>query len=251
MKAVSTLIFDVDDTLYDVGCGFSDHRNKEGAPTFMVEYLGLDRTKALEIRNAYFKRYHSTAKALSVAQEEGMFDKAFHQEDLENFFATRLQFGLLGGENKGLADDLSACPCRCVAFSNGPRAYVKRVLKELALWDVFGEKNLFAVTDTLPFCKPEKEAFDRIFEVFGIKAEESIMIEDSMKNIIRAKELGLITILVTGKSKSEGTRGEDAPEETHPAVDLAIETVGDLRRLVPSLWEVPPTFNPLSNGRHN
>jgi putative hydrolase of the HAD superfamily len=242
---VSTLIFDVDDTLYDVGCGFSDHRNKEGAPLFMQEFLGLDKNKALQIRNDYFSKYHSTAKALAEAQKDGVFPNEFRQDDLEEFFATRLNFELLGGANKPLAKDLAECPCRLVAFSNGPRAYVKRVLKELGLDQVFGDDKIFAVTDTLPFCKPEKQAFDKIFEAFDIKPEESIMVEDSMKNIIRAKELGLQTVLITGKRKAGDNdhRADDAPDASHPSVDLAVETVDDLRKVMPSLWETTPTFN--------
>ncbi|GKY99281.1 hypothetical protein MPSEU_000883200 [Mayamaea pseudoterrestris] len=240
---VSTLIFDVDDTLYDAECGFSNHRNTQGAPLFMQEFLGLDQDTALEIRNKYFSKYHSTAKALAVAQDDGVFgDKQFKQQDLEEFFATRLEFDMLGGPKEQLATDLATCSCRLVAFSNGPRAYVKRVLKELGLSQVFGDDKLFAVTDTLPACKPEKEAFDKIFEAFGIKAEDSIMVEDSMKNIIRAKELGLYTILVTGKPIDDDHRNDDAPDASHPAVDLAIESVQDLKHVMPSLWATPPTF---------
>jgi putative hydrolase of the HAD superfamily len=243
--AVSTLIFDVDDTLYDIGCGFSNHRNQEGAPTFIMDHFGMDRDAALKIRNEYFKKYHSTAKALAVAQQEGMFgDTKFCQEDLEEFFATKLNFELLGGQKKQLAEDLKACSCRIVAFSNGPRKYVKRVLEELGLWEVFGEDKLFAVTDTLPYCKPEKEAFEMIFDALGIKAEEAIMIEDSMKNIIRSKELGLRTIWITGKANGDEKRIDDAPNAHHSAVDLAIECVEDLRRVVPGLWESPPIFYP-------
>ena len=36
---VDTLIFDVDDTLYPVGCGFTGHRNVDVVREFMVQRL--------------------------------------------------------------------------------------------------------------------------------------------------------------------------------------------------------------------
>jgi putative hydrolase of the HAD superfamily len=50
-----------------------------------------------------------------------------------------------------------------VAFSNGPRKHVFRVLKELNLLDVFEEDCVYAVNDVLPYCKSEAEAFQGYF----------------------------------------------------------------------------------------
>lgn len=38
-SAVTTLIFDVDDTLYDVSLGFTEHRNGEIVQQYMVDHL--------------------------------------------------------------------------------------------------------------------------------------------------------------------------------------------------------------------
>ena len=38
---ITTLIFDVDDTLYDVGTGFTAHRNGEIVQKFMVDELNF------------------------------------------------------------------------------------------------------------------------------------------------------------------------------------------------------------------
>ena len=40
--AVTTLIFDVDDTMYDVGCGFTAHRNGGAVAAFMVAHLKFE-----------------------------------------------------------------------------------------------------------------------------------------------------------------------------------------------------------------
>ena len=98
---VTTLIFDVDDTLYDVGTGFTAHRNGEGAQSFMVEKLHFaSKEQAKVVRDEYFERYHATAKALAVAQKEGRLPESapeFRTEDLAEWWATRCDYSMLGG----------------------------------------------------------------------------------------------------------------------------------------------------------
>ena len=270
--AISTLIFDVDDTLYDVGTGFTAHRNGDSAQDFMVQTLGFpDRESAKSVRDSYFVLYHSTAKALQVAEAEGKFPPApagkesksprFDPKDLAEYWATNLNFSLLGGRKPELLLDFKECGLKMVAFSNGPRKYVKRVLIELGLWEIFGEEKLFAVDDVLPHCKPEKEAFQKIFDALGVTANECIMVEDSMKNTRQAKAFGMKTILIAGKGKKRSSQLEAAPEnnseggadacrilpgdaplEDDPAVDVCIETIEEMRSVLPGLWETPARF---------
>jgi putative hydrolase of the HAD superfamily len=258
---ITTLIFDVDDTLYDVSSGFTASRNGSAAHMFMVEYLNFpDEATAKTLRDEYFERYHATAKALQVAEAEGKFPLAnpnkphqqksprFDPKDLAEYWATHLDFELLGGEKAALVKDLMDCNLKILAFSNGPRKYVQRVLEQLGLWDtVFDEDSLFAVDDVLPFCKPEKEAFETIFKKVGVTAAECVMIEDSMKNIRCAKELGMKTVLISGLRSagsvaSEATKAGDAPVHGDPAVDVAMETIEEMRSALPGLWQCPAVF---------
>jgi len=254
---ITTIIFDVDDTLYDVSTGFTAYRNGGAAQQFMVDRLDFpDLASAKALRDEYFERYHATAKALTMAEKEGRFpppkdpEKAqyprFKTADLAEYWAANLKFDLLEPKKKFL-QDLIDCPLQLVAFSNGPRKYVQRVLLELGLKEIFGKDRLFAVDDVLPSCKPEKEAFEVVFSRIGAKAEQCIMVEDSMKNIRCAKKLGMKTVLVAGKGRlsgissaaaeaSEATKPGDSPDQHDPAVDVAVETVEELREKMPELW---------------
>jgi putative hydrolase of the HAD superfamily len=270
-KKITTLIFDIDDTLYDGSTGFTAYRTGEAVQRFMMEYLDFpDLESAKKLWEEYFERYHATAKALTIAEQEGRLpppkdptkakSPRFDPEDLAKYWATNLNFQLLGSPKKRLLQDLEDCKLIHVAFSNSPRIYAKRVLQELGLFEVFGEERLFAVDDVLPSCKPEKEAFEKIFQKLGVTAEECVMLEDSMKNIRRAKELNMKTVLVTGEGRmrknranttsspaedaAEATVGGDAPVEDDPAVDVAIETIEELRAALPGLWDSPAVFAP-------
>jgi FMN phosphatase YigB (HAD superfamily) len=104
---------------------------------------------------------------------------------------------------------------------------------------------LYAVDDVLPYCKPEKEAFKTIFAKIGNPpSEHCVMIEESMKNIRRAKELRKKTVLITGRSESGRILPEDAPEVTDPAVDCSIATIEELASALPGLWQTPAVFQP-------
>ena len=242
---ITTLIFDVDDTLYDVGTGFTEHRGGEIVQRFMVDHLHFPTLEAAkEVRDQYFAKYHSTAKALTIAQQEGKFPPEaplFELDDLSTYWADNLDYGLLGPPKTELYEALKKCPLTLVAFSNGPRKYVKRALEHLGLFDLFGDERLYAVDDVLPYCKPEKEAFETIFKNIGNpKPENCVMVEDSMKNIRSAKALGMKTVLITGKSESGRALPEDAPEVTDPAVDCSMETIEEFPKILPGLWEATP-----------
>ena len=139
-----------------------------------------------------------------------------------------------------------------VAFSNGPRKYVLRALKEIGLDTFFSPENVFAVTDVLPHCKPDKRSFDMVLKAIGSpKPEECIMVEDSMKNTRAAKALGMKTILVVGKGRkgnnnkdkannsnanaAEDTKPGDAPDETDPAVDGVVEVASEIGDIL-DMW---------------
>lgn len=247
--AITTLIFDVDDTLYDVSTGFTAHRNGEVIWDYMVDHLQFPtREEARRVRDVYFRRYHSTAKALTVAQREGRFPPGappFDAGHMSDHWAAHLDYGRLGGPKVDVRDALGRCPLRLVAFSNGPRTYVRRVLEVLGLSDLFGEGSLFAVDDVLPHCKPEEGAFWAVLDRLGIAdPRQCVMVEDSMKNLRQAKALGMRTVLITGKEESGRILPGDAPEADDPAVDCSMGTIEEFQSRLPGLWATPPVFDP-------
>ncbi|KAL7530628.1 hypothetical protein ACHAXR_003602 [Thalassiosira sp. AJA248-18] len=272
---ITTIIFDVDDTLYDVGTGFTAHRNTDGATSFMVEKLHFpSKAEAQIVRDEYFEKYHATAKGLAAAEADGKLPplpegvslppgrtKLFDAGDLDEYWAENLDFSLLGGPDPACIETFQQFDpnLNLVAFSNGPRKYVSRALKEIGLDTFFSPENLFAVTDVLPNCKPDKGSFDFVLKSIGAKPEECIMVEDSMKNVRAAKALGMRTILVVGRGRrrsgsssatssdakmdqnakdAEATKPGDAPDETDPAVDAAVEVASEIGDVL-KMWLGP------------
>ena len=91
--AITTLIFDIDDTLYDVGSGFTAHRNGAAVCDFMQAKLKFETAAAAKaIRDEYFEKYHATVKGLTVAEADGRLPAGAHFEaaDLAEWCPTRL-----------------------------------------------------------------------------------------------------------------------------------------------------------------
>lgn len=261
MAAVTTLIFDVDDTLYDIGTGFTAHRNGPVVEQFMVDRLDFaTRESAKALRDEYFRRFHATAKALQQAEADGRFpppsaanatkSPRFDPVDLADYFVDHIDYSLLNGKKESVVNDLKELKGKLnlVVFSNGPRNYVRRVLQELGFWNtIFSEDTLFAVDDVLPHCKPQKEAFDVIFKRIGVTDPATcVMVEDSMKNIRQAKQLGMKTVLLSGtdshSSSAQEVRPGDTPSSTDTSVDMAMVQIEQFRSTLPSLWDDTPTF---------
>jgi len=248
--AVTTLIFDIDDTLYDVGTGFTAHRNGDAVFSFMVSKLGFaSMAEAQVVRDEFFAKHHSTVKGLTVAESEGRLPAGAHfeAEMLAEWWAEGLDFsGYLRPDEETIAS-LRRCPLKLVAFTNGPRRYAARVLDTLGLRELFPDGRFFGVEDVMPACKPEPEAFAKVLEAVGSTAAESVMVEDSMKNIRACKSMGMRTVLVKGRgghhqTQSEATKPGDAPDAADPAVDAVVAEVAELEKVLPQLWKSSPSW---------
>src|SRR5204862_8178348 len=76
-----------------------------------------------------------------------------------------------------------------VVFTKAPRRYARRVIEYLGLDEQFHQ-----VID-LEFHnyhgKPFREAYERVVEHLGVRAEECVLVEDTLRNLRIAKEMGM------------------------------------------------------------
>ena len=256
--------------------GFTTHRNTEGATSFMVNKLHFPtKQEAQLVRDEYFTKYHSTCKGLTAAEADGRLPplpigmtllptgrtSMFDPNELDEYWASTLNYSLLGKPDPRcieLFERMTTTTTTAVtneekklniiAFSNGPRKYVLRVLRQIGLSSYFTPETVFGVTDVLPHCKPDVGSFNHVLQHCNVKLSECIMVEDSMKNIRAAKALGMCTILIVGKGRKnkpttirrmDDAQGgaNDSPDETDPAVDAAVEVAADVESVL-QLWGI-------------
>ncbi|CAE7363301.1 ppaX [Symbiodinium natans] len=257
MAEIDAILFDLDDTLYPVSTGFSDHRNGEVVCKFMMDYLGFDSMQSAKtLRDEYFQRYHSTMKGLNMATKDGRLPKPFRQEELGQFWADHCDFERFIHPDPRQAEvihSLAQVGLKVAIFTNSPRKYALCCLDKLGLRALFPDDHIFAVEDVLPACKPQPEAFKQVLDSIGALPQKTVMFEDSMKNIRACKALGIRTVLVdefkeqNQKAQSEATvtamtAGEaallhDIPQHADPAVDVVIKDLLEARAAMPKLWQ--------------
>merc|ERR1712185_242635 len=103
----------------------------------------------------------------------------------------------------------------------------------LGLRQCFPDDRIFTVDDTMPFAKPQAEAFQKVLDKVGSKADRTIMFEDSMKNVRSCKAMGMHTVLLdesiaTGSAGGEAALLSDNACRKDPTMDVAIEKVEQL-----------------------
>ena len=248
---IDTLIFDIDDTLYPVECGFTEFRNSDFIHKYLVQHHGFKTLKdAKAFRDEWFEKYHSTVKGLTKASEEGLL-KGFNVRHLINHYVTacdetegrKYLVPCIDPELQNTLRELIFAGVTLCIFTNGPRAYGLRVLETLGLRRYFHDRHIFGVDSIIPHCKPEPEAFLEVLKRMKTTPERAVMFEDSVKNIVACKKLGMKTVLVTGNDptgaaamRAYKTKGGDAPKVDDPSVDVVLRTCGEMRTKMPYLF---------------
>jgi putative hydrolase of the HAD superfamily len=182
---------------------------------YMVERVGLPEAEVPLLRRHYFETYGTTLRGLQRHYKVDSDDYlAFlHDIRLRNYLQPEPELRRL----------LLSLPQRCWVFTNADSDHAERVLTILGLVECFSGIIDIKAMDFA--CKPETEAYQRALFLSGSPApEECVLIDDTSVNLKAARDLGMMTILVSS----------DANE--HPAATYIIPNLDVLRRTAPILW---------------
>jgi len=203
------LIFDLDDTLYPPTSGVWDaigHRINQ----FLLDNLKLTAANVNEVRQYLFNTYGTTLRGLQT--EYGIDPYKYlnyvHNIPLETFLQP----------NPVLKQMLKKISTRKVIFTNSDQNHSLRVLSQLQLDGIF--ERIIDIIDVTPYCKPQVEAFEKALQMIGKPdPPRCVIVEDSLRNIQTAREMGFKTILV-------GAHNGNAK-----IADAQIDSLEDLPRL--------------------
>ncbi|MHB0966095.1 MAG: pyrimidine 5'-nucleotidase [Chloroflexi bacterium] len=184
--ALDTLIFDLDDTLYSPTTGVWDAIG-ERINQFIVDNLALDGAEVKQVRDELFHTYGTTLRGLQIVYgiDPYKYLNFVHNIPLETYLRP----------NPMLNRMLKQISNRKVIFTNSDQNHALRVLDRLGLDGIF--ERIIDVMDVTPFCKPQPEAFQQALKLLGNPdPTRCVLIDDSLRNINTASELGFHTILV-------------------------------------------------------
>ena len=183
---ITTLFFDLDGTLYPGDNGIWDAIASR-MELFMQDQLHLPKEKIPTMRQEFYQKFGTTLRGL---QEYYTFDQMaylrfVHNIPLEKFLKT----------DQKLRNVLMSITTPKWIFTNSDRQHSERVLNLLNINDQF--EDIIDVTAMNFINKPNPLAFQRAIEIAGHpNPKNCIFFEDSAKNLIPAKNLGMKTILV-------------------------------------------------------
>ncbi len=207
------LIFDLDNTLYPKSAGLMqavDQRISE----YMELRLKIDPSLIEGLKAEYHKRYGTATRGLCLHYDLDLQDYVsyVHCIEVEDYLAPDEH---LEAVLSRLAD------FKKFIFSNSSRGYAERVLKALGIERYFD--RIFDLYFMKFTSKPDPRPYRWMLEELKVTGEECVMIDDSLSNLLPAKELGMITVLLAA--------GKEPPE----GADYVIEEIRQLEGVVRSL----------------
>ena len=181
---VDTWIFDLDNTLYPPGSEFMALM-EDRMTVFVMRETGLPRAEARALQKRYLHQHGTTLAGLMA--HHGLPPEPFltevHDVSMDSLH-----------RDDALRAAIARLPGRRLVFTNGDARHAERVLRHLALADLFEDVFHIAAADYIP--KPSAEAFDRMVARHEVEPRSAAFFEDSERNLKPAADIGMTTVLV-------------------------------------------------------
>ena len=236
---IRAVLFDLDNTIYPASNGLMqsiDQRINE----FVRRELDLSEDEALQLRRRYYDEFGTTLRGLHQHHrhvETENYLHYVHDVALDAFLMSDERLDAL----------LTALPARKAIFTNSPREHAERVLRALGIAHHF--EHIFDVRFFDFVCKPEPSCYTRVLQELGVSGPETLMIEDTARNLVPAAELGMTTILI-----AEDGQANPLADFVVPDVVAAVEVAHRLAETVQPHATPRPVLNSHAleaTGRHN
>ena len=218
------ILFDLDETLYPRRSGLMLGMG-ERMSRYMEERLDMPMTKIASLRKHYYATYGTTMRGLQL----------HHGIDPEDYLAYVHDLPLEDyiGPNSDLDEVLTEIETDKAIFTSATEEHARRVLAILGIERHF--KCIIDVRATGYIAKPDPEAYQRALAMLGAEGGECLLVDDRTPNLAPARELGMITVLVTGEEA--GARQDPIPSAASPArdADFVIGEAAEIGKVMRSL----------------
>ena len=178
-------IFDLDNTLYDINLGlFKKISNR--ITDFIMSKYSLDIDQAKKIQKEYYLKYGLTLRGLIVEKKLEPEEFLDYVHDVEH---PELE------KNDQLISKIRILEGKKIIFTNATSKHAKKILRILELEHDFDQ--IIDIKDLEYIPKPDKRSYKKLLECLNLNKEnldKTIFFEDTVKNLIPAKELGITTV---------------------------------------------------------
>ena len=176
-------VFDLDNTLYPARNLYDEIGERMTA--FIGRATRTSPEEALYLREHYFHEYGATIVGLV----------RHHAIDARDFLAYVHDADLsVLSPDPELRALIAALPGRAIVYTNGGGGHAERVLKRLGLDDLI--ESVFDIEHAGLAPKPQRESYDRLIALRGVRPDRAILVEDTLRNLEPAHDMGFTTALV-------------------------------------------------------
>lgn len=209
------ILFDLDETLYPKEAGLMQALS-ERMLRFMIEELGIPPDDVVEKRRSYYQKYGTTLRGLMEEHRINpeLYLAYVHNVRLADFLAASPPLNRM----------LHEIPLTKAIFTNADAAHAERVLNVLQVR--FHFEQIIDIVSGHFINKPDPLAYHQALADLGVSGDQCIMVEDTPRNLMPAKDLGMTTILVDGA----GADGSSCI-----GIDYTVPTVFHVGQIVKSL----------------
>ena len=180
-------IFDLDNTIYDINLGlFKKISNR--ITDFIMSKYSLDIDQAKKIQKEYYLKYGLTLRGLIVEKKLEPEEFLDYVHDVEH---PELK------KNDQLISKIRILEGKKIIFTNATSKHAKKILNILELEHDFDQ--IIDIKDLEYIPKPDKRSYEKLLECLNLNKEnldKTIFFEDTVKNLIPAKELGITTVWI-------------------------------------------------------
>ena len=187
---VETWVFDLDNTLYAPEVRLFD-QIEQRMTRFVMSALKVDRAEADRLRRKYWLEHGTTLAGL---MREHAIDPDPYLVDVHDISFDALE------PDAQLRARIAALPGRRIVYTNGSAPYAERVIERRGLSGVFDA--VYGVEHAGYRPKPERAAFDAVFERDGLAPQTAAMFEDEPRNLAAPHAMGMRTIHVAPQTHS-------------------------------------------------
>jgi len=182
---MDAILFDLDNTLYPPAqelFSLIDVRINR----YMSEVVGIAPGEVDGLRRQYWAEYGVTLQGLIRHHAVDAEDYLHYVHDVN--VRARIT------PDPELRQRLDAIAAPCYVFTNGSRAHAERVLACLGISDQFEEIFDIRIAGYRP--KPFPDPYREVMHRLSCTPQRTVMVEDSIDNLVTARALGLKTVLV-------------------------------------------------------
>lgn len=181
---VDTWVFDLDNTLYPPSARLFDLIEVR-MTAWVMDALGVPQAEADHLRRHYWETHGTTLAGL---MREHDVDPLPYLEDVHEISMDSLT------PDPTLAAHIRALPGRRIVYTNGCAPYAERVLAARGLSGLFDAVYGVEHADFQP--KPDRAAFEMVFDKDGVTPARAAMFEDDPRNLSAPHDMGMRTVHV-------------------------------------------------------